>query len=503
MMHKRNFFFALTMLFPLFLLGGCEEAIDAGGGGGGGGFGGGGGGESIVLPPVENIYYLSPTGSDANDGSENSEWATFEHAFASMEGSDALIIRDGVYDERFGTWQYDSSGKAVAVSNPPSGIPGFPTIIAAEHPGGVIINQDAWIGNDYLEILGLRFVSDSGGVASFSGNHINVRQTSFHGDQDGPEMICLVGASGSHILFEDSWVSGVGECAYFAGSGSRFDDTRGHHITYRRVVMSLQGYEGSLEYVGILLYGAKDILVENAIAIDFAPISDTPFDYKGGIYSRVGYGAARHDYYGSLVLNNPFDGFLLTVGGCENCVAWDVGGHGFRQRNQATETIGHVVHKVTVGDAGTGVMNFSHAYSNALVVDSGPGSSRIGGEFHHTFNSTVGSEGSNTLVNVNPELKYITRIESGAPGFRNGLANASRGADLLFRYVNGVETNEPLWPWPHEDRIKKEMCTDIGVTDGFCAAGNGLYGGPITLTSYIWEYLGNACPTSICEETDS
>jgi len=28
--------------------------------------------------------------------------------------------------------------------------------------------------------------------------------------------------------------------------------------------------------------------------------------------------------------------------------------------------------------------------------------------------------------------------------------------------------------------------------------GNGLYGGPITLTSYIWEYLGSACPATIC-----
>jgi hypothetical protein len=33
---------------------------------------------------------------------------------------------------------------------------------------------------------------------------------------------------------------------------------------------------------------------------------------------------------------------------------------------------------------------------------------------------------------------------------------------------------------------------------GFATSGTGLYGGPITLTSYIWEYLGNPCPTDIC-----
>ena len=34
---------------------------------------------------------------------------------------------------------------------------------------------------------------------------------------------------------------------------------------------------------------------------------------------------------------------------------------------------------------------------------------------------------------------------------------------------------------------------------GFCADGTGLYGGNITLTSYIWEYLGNPCPQEICD----
>lgn len=58
-----------------------------------------------------------------------------------------------------------------------------------------------------------------------------------------------------------------------------------------------------------------------------------------------------------------------------------------------------------------------------------------------------------------------------------------------------------LWAWPNQDRIKKEMCTDAGITRGFCASGNGLYGGPVTLTSYIWESLGNACPASVCPAT--
>ena len=63
-------------------------------------------------------------------------------------------------------------------------------------------------------------------------------------------------------------------------------------------------------------------------------------------------------------------------------------------------------------------------------------------------------------------------------------------------------TDEPLWPFPNEDVIKAKMSAWDGLNDarrGFCAEGNGLYGGPLTLTSYIWEYLGNPCPADICK----
>jgi hypothetical protein len=59
-------------------------------------------------------------------------------------------------------------------------------------------------------------------------------------------------------------------------------------------------------------------------------------------------------------------------------------------------------------------------------------------------------------------------------------------------------TDENLWPWPNEDILKSKISSyslhGVNSKRGFCLAGNGLYGGPITLTSYIWEYLGNPCP---------
>ena len=37
------------------------------------------------------------------------------------------------------------------------------------------------------------------------------------------------------------------------------------------------------------------------------------------------------------------------------------------------------------------------------------------------------------------------------------------GARLTHRYIDGELTNEPLWPWPMEDRIQSEL--GISVTD--------------------------------------
>jgi hypothetical protein len=72
----------------------------------------------------------------------------------------------------------------------------------------------------------------------------------------------------------------------------------------------------------------------------------------------------------------------------------------------------------------------------------------------------------------------------GSSGLRYGAA----GFDTL--------TDVPLWPWPNEDRIKREMCAS--TTRGFCSTGKRLDGSnPITLTSYVWETLGNPIPAGI------
>lgn len=52
------------------------------------------------------------------------------------------------------------------------------------------------------------------------------------------------------------------------------------------------------------------------------------------------------------------------------------------------------------------------------------------------------------------------------------------GAEVLYRYEDGVLTDVPLWPWPMEDRIFTE--TGVSVTwetnGGIWKTLDGLYG---------------------------
>jgi hypothetical protein len=120
---------------------------------------------------------------------------------------------------------------------------------------------------------------------------------------------------------------------------------------------------------------------------------------------------------------------------------------------------------------------------------------------------------------VNPNYDYPVRVESGSPLKGSASDGGDRGATIMYkRGVSGTLwgepgydelTDEPLWPFPYEDEIKKDMAAfnreftvdsetyTINGARGFCAPGNGLNGEPITLTSYIWEYLGNPCPDEI------
>ncbi len=150
--------------------------------------------------------------------------------------------------------------------------------------------------------------------------------------------------------------------------------------------------------------------------------------------------------------------------------------------------------------------NYNYYYQNTA---------NFGSDVYQGYMPTAGA---NDAQGVSPQLKYITREEPGTPVYGTASDGGNIGATILYEIgTTGTLYGDPgydtvtttsLWPFPNEAVIKSDMATfsmvnpitgnTISGTRGFAASGNGLYGGPITLTSYIWEALGNPCPAGIC-----
>jgi Chondroitinase B len=433
-------------------------------------------------PAPAGAYYVSASGSDSGAGSATSPWKSFAKAFASMKAGDVLVVKNGVYSESLG-------GSA----QPPSGSAGKPTIIRAESDGGVVIdakgqNVPLTLDGAYVRVEGIKFLNGSSWVGQLNGNNLEVLRCAFgnggSGMYDG-----ILNASGNDILIEDSWMWGRGKAGI---------EVNGGRTTLRRLVIRLDYYASTMGYMGVLLYGAYDTLVENVITLDFNT-SSTTFDWKGGFRSRDMSDTRTQRYYGTIALNLPYDGYRMSDSHYENVIAWAVAGKGGMYED--SWKTGYSVKNATVGSTSTGGISANDSsVLNSLLYRVSGGTS--GGQHNLFFETAVPSDAVDALT-TDPQLKYITRVEPGSPAEGSGSDGANRGATVTHRYVNGALTTQPLWPWPNEARIKADFQTDFGLPGvnprrGFAATGNSLRGTPITLTSYVWEFLGNPCPPDIC-----
>lgn len=130
---------------------------------------------------------------------------------------------------------------------------------------------------------------------------------------------------------------------------------------------------------------------------------------------------------------------------------------------------------------------------------------------------------ANSLTGVqSASFQYPVRIESGSTLKTAGTSGGQIGAEIMsklgidgtFKGTTDWDTAQgDLWPWPLEDWVKAELASMPATIDGdtmptaargFAASGTQLNGtDEITLTSYIWEYLGNEIPADIYGDSDT
>lgn len=479
------------------------------------------------------------TGSDGNAcTSKGTACNTFKGAWGKMVGGDTIIFGDGTYSGTNNSIGYSSY--------PPYGNNGAYSVFKSEHDGGVTfdgagvtLDYSSGDRNYYWQFEGLVW-GNTYFLISF-GNHVKILRSGGYNAGTGNTINFGIMRGMSYVLIEDSYAWGSGRYKFLAyGRYSDKGVAQTSNIIFRRVVARMdQEDAGGEPIAGIAMYSVKNSLVQNAIVID----SDTQ-NYWKNIYSRNGcfYIPTTNDpasnitIENSVCLNSQFGGAAIDDAASnvvvKNNVFWkvdiDSGEWANYSRGSNTSWINN-----TFGVSSTNLNYLSGYTSSGMQVNNnifyGIGGGGIVSHWEavtHDYNAYYNSTGlptsSSHEADINPiwnassnptgALKYITQIESGSNLSGKGSGGANIGATVTKMVgVSGTlygdagydtvqSTN--MWPFPNEDLIKRKMAaytySGISGARGFAAPGTGKYGGPITLTSYIWEYLGNPCPAEVC-----
>ena len=426
------------------------------------------GSDATIPSPTSggSTYYLSvAAGNDANSCVQSKVQSTAKKTFASawscLNPGDVLVVADGNYS---------------AVS-PPKGKAGTEvaniTVVAARDGGAVVADGLALINNSYLQFHGFKVSAPNYSLDAHSNgkglvtHHVTFKRCGFQTTTTSESGGILLFDGTHHMLFEDFWIWGGGRYAFlcYGGNGGNPPNLTCDFNTLRRGVIR-QGpgasSPGNPEAAISLYYGSNNT-IENVIALDGNQDSDS----SNAAFYITSHSpppeVSNNKFYGVVALNNngvgwysdSDNGAIANGNQLINSVIWGKANFdGMDLYNGGGSCTGNIVQSVTVGSTANKVIG----YANCSV-------------------STTGSVSSSLANSLG--LKYL--VQPAATG----------GADVTKRYLNGVLTTQSLWPFPNQARIKKDMCTDAGVTTGFCAKAS--------VSHYVWEYLGNTCPAGTCQ----
>ncbi len=466
---------------------------------------------SAGIANATNYYVDAAAPNDSGNGSISAPKKTLSAGvnLMSPNGGDILTVRAGTYSSALDELVTLVNGKA-----------GSYNTIKAATDGSVVITANLNLTSNaaYIRFEGLKWKSPL--TKSILGHHLKFLRCAFiEGPPSGNEMTLSIGTNdvtpgAQYILLEDVWVF---------GPGGRYNIIvyNSDKIILRRVVVRHDGgwsdTKGDPE-AGIAIYNSSDTQIQNGMVVD----SNLPYYYWEKAFYNVKNSSSLNPHRntkisGSIALNNVSDGFGYDDAGpienavIENSVAWNTGG-GVALGGGSAGGHSVIARNLTVGATS------GHAYSNyganstldvSNAVAYGNSGNAFGGSdpITHSFNDCNSNSGGNcsatgeiSLNPLNNGLKYLPRIEAASALKTAGLGGGQIGAELVKR-IGASETlfgeagydavtSENLWPWPYQQRIKTEMCNDAGISRGFCSASS--------LTHYVWEYLGNACPIDIC-----
>lgn len=363
-----------------------------------------------------------------------------------MRAGDTLRIQDGVYTE--------------PIQPLVAGLAGAPITIKAVNDGKVIIDGqgqtiplklgDNWPGDNrsYITVEGIVAKNGTEATVRIRGDHMILRRVSAYDAalRMNSSVIAVVWAN--DILLEDVIASGTGRKSILIFTSER--------VTVRRAFTQWQAWDGMTADTcamgwpagnGINPYNSKYVTVENAIVT--GPLADAGLRvtinhesvYSPGmkVLGSIAYQAGvnpdgtRHEY----VLPADPGCTIPSDGPPYYASAWGMGVYG---QGDAPGVVFRDV--LSLGNAGWGFASLrpSGVGAHDSVLD------------HATIVGNNAYPGQPSERDVQGVYLGFTITNSKIPGFQEG-----EGARFVYRYVDGVLTNQPLWPWPMEGRGQAEM----------------------------------------------
>ncbi|MCL5883930.1 MAG: hypothetical protein M1377_01010 [Deltaproteobacteria bacterium] len=384
-------------------------------------------------------------------------------------------------------------------------------MIRAERDGSTVITSPQGLSLthevSHVRIEGLKF--DAHHSKRILGNHVRILRTAFKGGPgDGNTVQVGIGSKDYNdtrrILLEDCWVYGPGGRYNILIYNSR-------QVVLRRVVIRHDGGwkdENQDPEAAACVYNSSYVSLQNVIVVD-SNRSDY-HNWYGSFYSTADGREREISWRGCIALNNRATGFGVDPkysGAIDNLLMRDVVSYandwGITLGSRGT--VNGLIDRATIGKTspqGEGIAKWANQGSvfvrESLVFEVGVSSFR---------GVKIQSGGGGASNHGKTGISYLPRGASSVGGGQSGQSASERiGAEIMNRIGTqgafygdpewDMVISDPLWPWPFEGRIKR----DFSEVDsrGFSARGKGRYGGELSLTSYVWEFLGNPCPPGIC-----
>ena len=516
----------------------------------------------IVSASASTHYISASGGSDSNAGTSAAPWATFAHAWTGMASGDTLIVKNGTYKDWLNpppNLSGTAGAYTTIQAETPWGVTVDGSTVTPQYKATLNLYGMSYfqvIGIKFAS--GPALTGGQEPIRVDSSNHIKLlKLAGYDAPCNNNTAVFDVGSS-SYVLVEDSHAWGCGRYKFEAYQSQKVIFR--HNVARHDSAEMSGGVPATWgrQCAQYTMYDSTDVLMQNNIAVDSGEPDGSTGNLYGGIWSENN-GAVDNSgkYEGDIFINLKtgtssccFDGAsindpkLIGTREISNVAIINSTAGFWGDRLDGTSIPASLLlHHMTVvniaasspgsGDPSDGIgaaeLNNSN-FTTKILKDSILQQNKVFGiaeymtsDHNIYFNNTanfgtvsyqgpVPVAGANDRLNVNPLLKYPVRVEAGTPGSGTASDGGDVGATILYRIGTpgtlygdaGYDTltTIPLWPWDDEAVIKADMASYTGQgasgTRGFAAPGNGLYGGPITLTSYIWESLGNACPTNIC-----